>query len=458
MDPNIQKVLSLNVGQRYEELARMSEINDPKVILHLTNEWEFQAKISSILSLKIRADAHNRRGSIGFVKDCLSQIAHLSDGIYECEKFEGHGLKVINRDGQPDLNPKQVEVPSFYFENLGPDIKIIEEIYKNKKSTISDQIKVMQTPIKLVGDSLLQGQSSDWESAGNLFNYFPMNLNKTRQEGLLTDANREDVVRSAIYSVVNRKVKKVALSKENTVITMGSCFATELYVSLKKQGINAETLRIEESINTTHANLLLLQSIVSGNLEPQLQGLFEDANMAHRLTLLRQTIRRASAVVLTVGVAPLVVDKKTGEYVYGKSLKEGFERGQYEMRFSTVKENAQNIEKIVSLLKDMSPDIEVFITLSPVPLIGVPSDQSVLERDVVSKSTIRLAIEEASKVSKFTYWPSFEVVKWIAPHLHSKMNFQAFGDPDNNSRHVSRWLVDEITKSFIENALEIKTS
>lgn len=126
------------------------------------------------------------------------------------------------------------------------------------------------------------------------------------------------------------------------------------------------------------------------------------------------------------------------------------------MRFSSVKENADNIERIVALLHSMSPKVEVFVTLSPVPLIGVPSGQSVLERDVISKSTIRLAIEEASKSAAFTYWPSFEVVKWLAPHVQPSMNFQAFGDPDNNSRHVSRWLVDEIIKSFIEHALDLK--
>ena len=65
-----------------------------------------------------------------------------------------------------------------------------------------------------------------------------------------------------------------------------------------------------------------------------------------------------------------------------------------------------------------------------------------------------MAIEEASKVVDFTYWPSFEVVKWVAPHLNPNMNFQAFGVPDNNSRHVSRWLVDEITKSFIDHVFE----
>ncbi len=125
------------------------------------------------------------------------------------------------------------------------------------------------------------------------------------------------------------------------------------------------------------------------------------------------------------------------------------------MRFSSVQENSNNLIKIIETLRVISPEIKVFVTLSPVPLIGVPENKSVLERDVVSKSTIRLAIEEAQNHVEFTYWPSFEVVKWISPHISPSVNFQAFGDPDNNSRHVSRWVVDEITQSFIDHALDM---
>lgn len=454
MDHNVKKIMDMTVAQRFDELRLMGEFNDAKVILRLSDEWEFQAKVSAILSLKVRADAHHRRGSIDFVKSCLIKIAHISDGAFNCLNKEGHGLRIIVKDDHPDLNRRRIEVPWWYFDSLGDDILEVIEIYRSKSSMVSDQISKMSTPIKMTSDGLLQGQSNDWQM-GELFNYFPMNLNKTRVNSLLVNAKRENVVRSAIKSVIRHSIKsKVVLGKDEIVVTMGSCFASELYVSLQKQGIRAESLRIEESINTTHANLLLLKSVARGVLEPDLQDLFDGDDMTQRLAFLRQLIGRAKVVVVTVGVSPLVVDKKSGQTIYRKSLKDAFARGDVEMRFSSVLENADNIKHIVALLKSMSPQVEVFVTLSPVPLIGVPSGLSVLERDVVSKSTIRLAIEEAAKTASFTYWPSFEVVKWLAPHLDPNKNFQAFGDPDNNSRHVSRWLIDEITKSFIDNVIE----
>lgn len=66
MDASVSKILTMPVGQRYTSLKEMATYNDPKVILHLTDEWEYQAKVSSILSLKLRADAYSRRGETSF--------------------------------------------------------------------------------------------------------------------------------------------------------------------------------------------------------------------------------------------------------------------------------------------------------------------------------------------------------------------------------------------------------
>jgi hypothetical protein len=143
------------------------------------------------------------------------------------------------------------------------------------------------------------------------------------------------------------------------------------------------------------------------------------------LTSLHELLNRTKILVLTVGVSPVVVDSVTGELLFEKDLKAKFQEKKVEMRFSSVQENSNNLIKIIETLRLISPDIKVFVTLSPVPLIGVPENKSVLERDVVSKSTIRLAIEEAQKHVEFTYWPSFEVDKWISPHIAPSVNFQA---------------------------------
>lgn len=51
------------------------------------------------------------------------------------------------------------------------------------------------------------------------------------------------------------------------------------------------------------------------------------------------------------------------------------------------------------------------------------------------KSTLRVAIDEVMRAghSGVTYWPSFEIVRWLGGHLGMSM----FGE-DGNTRHVNR--------------------
>jgi hypothetical protein len=123
-------------------------------------------------------------------------------------------------------------------------------------------------------------------------------------------------------------------------------------------------------------------------------------------------------------------------------------------RFSSVDENVDYLDEMRLTLASLAPDAILFVTLSPVPLIGVPKHLSVLERDVVSKSILRLSIEKMRERDNIHYWPSFELVKWLPGHLTGIMNYQSFGDPDNNSRHVSRWLVNLIVETFCDEVVD----
>jgi len=71
------------------------------------------------------------------------------------------------------------------------------------------------------------------------------------------------------------------------------------------------------------------------------------------------------------------------------------------MRFSTIDENYEYIEQIIQIIRSVTPSAQIYLTLSPVPLIGVPDSLSVLERDVISKSILRLAIERIATPFQF---------------------------------------------------------
>jgi hypothetical protein len=91
------------------------------------------------------------------------------------------------------------------------------------------------------------------------------------------------------------------------------------------------------------------------------------------------------------------------------------------------------------------------MTLSPIPLSASFSASGVVYDDLLSKATLRLAIQEVllAGIERVHYWPSFEVVKWLAPHA----DWAAFGADDRISRHPSRWLVDLIVDAFCRRIL-----
>jgi GSCFA family len=89
------------------------------------------------------------------------------------------------------------------------------------------------------------------------------------------------------------------------------------------------------------------------------------------------------------------------------------------------------------------------LTLSPVPLKGTFRGISSLSADCVSKSVLRVAIDQVISEGHrgVYYWPSFEIVKWAGVHLA----WPAYGLDDGKTRHVTRRLVAEIVDAFVES-------
>ncbi len=172
------------------------------------------------------------------------------------------------------------------------------------------------------------------------------------------------------------------------------------------------------------------------------------------LTGLRKLLVNADLIVLTVGVAPVMEWVDTGKLCIVDKYRPLLEEKRISQRFTTSEENCQNIVNIVNMLKSQNPCAQICVTLSPVPLMAAVGDTSVVERDALSKSILKVAIEEARKESDFFYWPAFEVVKWITPHIPPDAEYQAYGSDDLNSRHVSRWLIDVIVQEFIDAMFE----
>lgn len=236
----------------------------------------------------------------------------------------------------------------------------------------------------------------------------------------------------------------------SAVCTFGSCFAANLARMMVEKGMNASNLLIEESINSTYANRVLME-IVCGKVGDGAHEAMRAEFGEEFFNTVRGKLSSATHIVLTVGVAPSFFYTETGDFVFAKNYRELLQSGKIRMRTTTCSENIHNIRQIIDLMSEISPRSKKIITVSPVPLAATTEMPSVVVADCVSKSTLRAAVHEVvSTDDKVTYFPAFEVVRWLSGYTKTEV----FGADDKNSRHVSNWVVEFIVGSFIARFFE----
>jgi len=91
----------------------------------------------------------------------------------------------------------------------------------------------------------------------------------------------------------------------------------------------------------------------------------------------------------------------------------------YEMRQTSLEENTKNLMYVIDAIRSMNTSNKVILTVSPVPMNYCQSDYPLLSADFISKSILRLAVDEVGKheIDGVFYFPSFEIVRWAAPHF-----------------------------------------
>jgi hypothetical protein len=104
---------------------------------------------------------------------------------------------------------------------------------------------------------------------------------------------------------------------------------------------------------------------------------------------------------------------------------------------------------MVDLVRQVNATAPIVVTLSPVPLEATFRDISCMTADSVSKSVLRVAIDQAMGEHRpdVYYWPSFEIVRWAGAHL----SWPSYGFHDDRARHVTRYSVGRIIDAFVES-------
>lgn len=288
--------------------------------------------------------------------------------------------------------------------------------------------------------------------------------------------------------------KRPAIERQTRIFTMGSCFARNIAVYLQANGYTAEAFMQTEDLNSPFSNARMLSIAAAPPAERHafvdgwIERLYPDDSAERRaarrdealerLAALAQSIASAEVVIVTIGsaldfflpagasadraepeseVAPkflLLADTEDADKRAG--LAQRLKAQGTTFRLGTFAESKTAINRFHSAVRALNPQALCLFTLSPVPMdsaIGMQkaTPGGAAEIDCVSKSTLRAALHEAmaewaATDRQVSYFPSYEIVRWIAPNLP----LQTFGAEDASARHVSEEVLNGVCGYFLD--------
>jgi hypothetical protein len=245
------------------------------------------------------------------------------------------------------------------------------------------------------------------------------------------------------------------LSSDDSVITVGSCFARELRSYLQELGFESKSFWVPAGLNNSFAILDFVSWCVTGRetgrgfrYDETDDREIREWKPEHEREAYLQGLRDAGAFVFTLGLAEVWQDRETGEVFWRGVPRSIFDAERHEFRLSTVEENEENLTQVIELIRSVNPNAPIVLTLSPVPLAATFRGISCVTADCVSKSVLRVALDRvmAQGLESVYYWPSFEVVRWLGSHLP----WRFYGTEDHHTRVVPRYVVAEIIDAFVD--------
>ncbi len=236
------------------------------------------------------------------------------------------------------------------------------------------------------------------------------------------------------------------LTRESRIFAAGSCFAINLATALNRLGYTAFSNGFGESINSTLANRAYVEWIFADDPSGSEISKLLSENLREET---RQTVLSTDIFVFTVGVAPVFLDRATGDLRLQTNEGSDIRRLLRECDFRTlsVEENVENLCQIIAKIREHRPEAAIFLTLSPVPLNATFEYPSAVMADCVSKSVLRVSIDQIERMNlpNVYYWPAFEAVRWLGAYQGN-----TFGEDDGSTRHVSLHTIDAIIGAFVD--------
>ncbi|MEL6573304.1 MAG: GSCFA domain-containing protein [Pseudomonadota bacterium] len=246
-----------------------------------------------------------------------------------------------------------------------------------------------------------------------------------------------------------------AIDKDTRITAFGSCFAANISKWLGKRNYrvstkdpdaqNAYVVRIGEGmVNSFVIRQQFEWAWENKTFDEPLWHGYDKEVYGYDESVRTQTkalFDNTDVFILTFGLSEVWYDAQTDNVFWRSVPKQSYDPERHLFRVSSVEENRDNIDAIYQLIRKHRPDAKIIITLSPIPLIATFRDESCITANSVSKSILRVAIDDVMCSRKaegyLHYWPSYELVMDV---------FRAPFQGDR--RHIDPLILDFIMTQF----------
>lgn len=221
---------------------------------------------------------------------------------------------------------------------------------------------------------------------------------------------------------------KPCITHSDVITTFGSCFAVHIKNYLSKRGYKIggyEPERVRNSyvihfgsgiVNTFAIRQQFEWAYENKKFQESLWHNSETEIMEYSESIRKDTkdvFENTDVFILTLGLSEVWYSKETGDVFWRAIPERAFDESKHGFRVSTVEENTANLKKVIDLIKQHRPAAKIIFSISPVPLLATFRDVSCITADSVSKSILRVAVDNIMRMEykDVFYWPSYEIVK-----------------------------------------------
>lgn len=242
---------------------------------------------------------------------------------------------------------------------------------------------------------------------------------------------------------------ELRLSKTDAIATAGSCFAQHIARALRESNFSFLCLEASETDHETYTafsaaygnvytprQLVQLFDRAYGEFNPidiawtrgdgalvdpfrptiRVQGFADEAALLKErcihLRAVRRVFERCRCFIFTLGLTEAFVSAIDGAVfpIAPGVVAQPNDSSSFRFHNFSYTEVVDDLSRFVTSLRTVNPNVEIILTVSPVPLIATAEPRHVLVSTTASKAILRAATDTLARNQGIHYFPSFEII------------------------------------------------